>query len=59
METTKRTCSIFGCGKTSYRPFSIAPATVVDLCLKHFVAENDVVDEEDSDVAAESASDGS
>jgi hypothetical protein len=59
METTKRECSMFGCGEASYRPFSIAPATVVDLCLEHFVAEGGVVDEEDSDVAAESASKGS
>ncbi len=56
MATTNRKCSMFGCGEASYRALAIAPATVVDLCLEHFIAEGGVVDEEDADVAAESTS---
>ena len=58
MATTQRECSMFGCENASYRALAIAPATVVDLCLEHFVAEGGVVDE-DADVAVESTSKGS
>jgi hypothetical protein len=46
---------MFGCGEISYRALAIAPATVVELCLAHFVDEGGVVDEEDANVATESA----
>lgn len=56
METTTPKCSMFGCGEPSYRALAIAPATVVELCLQHFVDEGGVVDEKDADIAAESTS---
>ena len=52
MATTQRKCSMFGCVKASFRALAIAPATVVNLYLEHFVDEGGVVDE-DADVAAE------
>ena len=56
MEITKSKCSMFGCDEHSYRGLGIAPGTVVELCLQHFIAEGGVADEKDVNVAAGSAS---
>ena len=49
---------MFGCVKASFRALAIAPATVVNLYLEHFIDEGGAVDE-DANVAAESTSQSS
>ena len=39
-------CSMFGCEELSYRALTVAPGTVLKLCLKHFIEEGGVVEEE-------------
>lgn len=42
----KERCSMIGCKESSYQALTIAPGTVLTLCLKHYVEEGGVVDEE-------------
>lgn len=37
---------MIGCKESSYQALTIAPGTVLTLCLKHYVEEGGVVDEE-------------
>lgn len=38
-------CAMFGCPKQYYRALAIVPATLVNLCFKHFVEEGGAVEE--------------
>ena len=45
MTLVTQKCGMFGCNERYYQALAIAPATVVNLCLKHFVEEGGVVEE--------------
>ena len=38
---------MFGCRELNYQALAIAPGTVVNLCIKHFVEEGGIVEEEE------------
>ena len=46
MTLIKEKCSMFGCKELSYQALTVAPGTVLRLCLKHFIVEGGVVEEE-------------
>ena len=46
MTLVKEKCDMFGCDQPRYRALSVAPGTVLKLCLTHFVEEGGVVVEE-------------
>ena len=46
MTLVKEKCAMFGCDELSYRALTVAPGTVLVLCLKHFVEEGGVVEED-------------
>jgi len=46
MTIVKEKCGMFGCEELSYQALTVAPGTVLKLCLKHFVEEGGVVEEE-------------
>ena len=46
MTRSKERCSMFGCEELSYQALTVAPGTVLTLCLKHFIGEGGVVEEE-------------
>ena len=45
MTVVTQKCGMFGCRQQYYQALAIAPATVVNLCFKHFVEEGGVVEE--------------
>ena len=45
MTIVAQKCGMFGCHEQYYQALAIAPGTVVNLCLKHFVEEGGVVEE--------------
>ena len=47
MTVDTQKCAMFGCREQYYQTLAIAPATVVNLCFKHFVEEGGVVEEGD------------
>ena len=46
MTIVKEKCAMFGCEELFYQALTVAPGTVLKLCLKHFVEEGGVVEEE-------------
>ena len=46
MTIVKEKCAMFGCEELFYQALTVAPGTVLRLCLKHFVEEGGVVEEE-------------
>ena len=46
MTLVKEKCAMIGCEELSYRALTIAPGTVLKLCLMHFIEEGGVVEEE-------------
>ncbi len=46
MTLVKEKCTMIGCKELSYQALTVAPGTVLRLCLKHFVEEGGVVEEE-------------
>ena len=44
MTMVTQKCAMFGCHDPYYQTLAIAPATNVNLCLKHFVEEGGVVE---------------
>ncbi len=46
MTIVKEKCAMFGCEQLFYQALTVAPGTVLKLCLKHFVEEGGVVVEE-------------
>ncbi len=46
MTLVKEKCAVFGCDERSYQALTVAPGTVLTLCLEHFVEEGGVVEEE-------------
>ena len=45
MTLVTQKCAMFGCREEYYQTLAIAPATVVNLCFKHFVEEGGVVED--------------
>ena len=45
MTVVTQKCAMFGCHEPYYQALAIAPATVVNLCFKHFVEEGGVGEE--------------
>ncbi len=45
MTIVAQKCGMFGCHEQYYQALAIAPGTVVNLCLTHFVEEGGVVEE--------------
>ena len=46
MTPVKDKCAMFGCGQVSYQALTLAPGTVLKLCLKHFTEEGGAVKQE-------------
>ena len=46
MTIVKEKCAMIGCEELSYQPLTVAPGTVLTLCLKHFIEEGGEVEEE-------------
>ena len=46
MTLVKEKCAMIDCNELSYRALTVAPGTVLILCLKHFVEEGGVVEED-------------
>ncbi len=46
MTLVKDKCSMFGCHELSYQALTVGPGTVLKLCLKHFIEEGGIVEEE-------------
>ena len=46
MTIVKDKCAMIGCEELSYQPLTVAPGTVLTLCLKHFIEEGGGVEEE-------------
>ena len=44
MTLVKEKCALIGCQELSYQALTVAPGTVVKLCLKHFIEEGGVVE---------------
>ena len=49
MTDVTQKCAMFGCHEAYYQSLAIAPATVVNLCLQHFVEEGGVVEGAEDD----------
>ena len=45
MTVVTQKCGMFGCRQQYYQALAIAPATVANLCFKHFVEEGGVVED--------------
>ncbi len=56
MTLVKEKCSMFGCDELSYQALTVAPGTVLKLCLKHFIEEGGVVVEEVDQAGAQDPS---
>ena len=51
MTLVKERCAMIGCEELSYQTLTVAPGTVLKLCLKHFIEEGGVVEEEAAQAA--------
>ncbi len=56
MTQVKEKCSMFGCKELSHQALTVAPGTVLTLCLKHFVEEGGVVEEKAVQAGSQSPS---
>ena len=56
MTVVTQKCGMFGCRQQYYQALAIAPATVVNLCFKHFVEEGGVGEDNKGTLPAGSAS---
>ena len=56
MTLVKEKCSMFGCEELSCRALTVAPGTVVKLCLMHFVEEGGVVEEDVDQIGSQDPS---
>ena len=45
MTLVKEKCAMMGCDQPSYQALTVAPGTVVKLCVMHFIEEGGVVEE--------------
>lgn len=46
MTTVKEKCAMFGCEELSFQALTVAPGMALILCLRHFIEEGGVVEEE-------------
>ena len=46
MTLVKEKCAMFGCEELSYKALTLAPGTVLKLCLKHFTDEGGTVEQD-------------
>ena len=51
MTLVKEKCAMIGCEKISYQALTVAPGTVLTLCLEHFIEEGGEVEEEGDEAA--------
>ena len=56
MTLVKEKCAMFGCGEPSYQALTVAPGTVLKLCLMHFIEEGGVVEQEVDQAASQDPS---